>query len=407
MHISESIKMAISAIRSNKMRSLLTMLGIIIGISAVIALVTLGNGQKSMMTKEFSQYGANRANIYVSGDNEEMENMDYDKFLITDQDVEMIKRIYGDRLDGISASANFAGTIDRGRKTYNINFNSVSESYNNIENMKIVSGKFFTEEDVNNDRQVAVVSQKMVDNYFNGQSPMGEILQVDVDGQTEVFRIIGVYKSQTSALVRESADTFTVYTPVSIGKRINEMDGYYALEMNVKKGHDVKTTVTNIVHVIERRHEATGKKMYQMLTMESQMKMMNKFTGTITTFVSAIAAISLLVGGIGIMNIMLVSVTERTREIGIRKAIGAKKKDILSQFMIESIIVSGIGGIIGIICGIGFASIGTKLMKVPLSIDPKVVLIAVGFSALIGVFFGIYPANKAAKLNTIDALRYE
>lgn len=208
-------------------------------------------------------------------------------------------------------------------------------------------------------------------------------------------------------MMREVSTSFNVYTPLSVGKRITETEMYGGLEVNVKKDQNVKETVKGIISVLERKHDASGKKMYQMFTMESQMKMMNKFTGTITTFVSAIAAISLLVGGIGIMNIMLVSVTERTREIGIRKAIGAKKKDILSQFMIESVIVSAIGGMIGIITGIGFAAIGTKIMKVPLAVDPKVVFFAVLFSALIGVFFGMYPANKAAKLNTIDALRYE
>ena len=214
-------------------------------------------------------------------------------------------------------------------------------------------------------------------------------------------------RKKPHVLKEHRGNVFNAYTPLSVANRINEVEKYGMLDINVKKGENVKATLKSIVSILERKHDAVGKKYYQMQTMESQMKMMSKFTGTITTFVAAIAAISLLVGGIGIMNIMLVSVTERTREIGIRKAIGAKKKDILSQFMIESIIVSGIGGVIGIVLGIGFAAIGTKLMKVPLAISPSVVMIAFFFSALIGVFFGIYPANKAAKLNTIDALRYE
>lgn len=406
MHISESIKMALSAIRSNKMRTLLTMLGIIIGISSVIALVTLGNGSKSMMTKEFSSYGANRATIYVGSEDDEIEQ-DLDPYFIKDNDVDMIKRIYGDRLEGISPSAGFAGTVNKGRKTYTLNFNAVSDSYNKIDTFKIEEGRYFNAEDVENERQVAVIEKKMVEKYYNGKSPVGEIIQVDVDGQTEIFRVIGVYSKTASTMMREVSTSFNVYTPLSVGKRITETDMYGSIEVNVKKDQNVKETVKGIISVLERKHDATGKKMYQMFTMESQMKMMNKFTGTITTFVSAIAAISLLVGGIGIMNIMLVSVTERTREIGIRKAIGAKKKDILSQFMIESVIVSAIGGMIGIVTGIGFAAIGTKIMKVPLAVDPKVVCFAVLFSALIGVFFGMYPANKAAKLNTIDALRYE
>lgn len=408
MNIKESMKMAFSAIRSNKMRTLLTMLGIIIGISSVIALVTLGNGSKAMMTKEFSNYGANRATLYVGSMYEDEDsNVDYEEYYVTDNDINMIKRIYGDKLAGISPSADFTGSLVRGRKTFNINFKSVNASYKNIDNFTIDKGRYFTSEDDANEKQVIVIEKKMADKYFGETDPLGKMILVDVNGQSEPFRVIGVYSKPASGMQQEAGNSFSVFTPLSIGTRITEMDKYPALEVNINKNHNVKDSMKSIINILERKHDAVGKKYYQMMTMESQMKMMNKFTGTITTFVAAIAAISLLVGGIGIMNIMLVSVTERTREIGIRKAIGAKKKDILSQFMIESIIVSGIGGIIGIIFGIGFASIGTKLMKVPLAVDPKVVLLAFFFSALIGVFFGIYPANKAAKLNTIDALRYE
>jgi len=406
MNIGESMKMAFSAIRSNKMRSLLTMLGIIIGISSVIALVTLGNGSKAMMTKEFSAYGANRATIYLGNDDEETSEDIY-TYMISENDLEMIERIYGHKLEGVSPTESFLGTVAKGRKSYNVTFNGVSDSYNKIENLTLEEGRFFTKEDVASERQVIVIEKKMVDNFYDGVSPIGQVITVDVNGQSETFSIIGIYSKPASNFQMESNLNFTAYTPLSIGTRINESEGFGALEYNVKKGFDVKETSNSIISILERTHDAKGKNVYRVFTMESQLKMMNKFTGTITTFVAAIAAISLLVGGIGIMNIMLVSVTERTREIGIRKAIGAKKKDILSQFMIESIIVSGIGGIIGIVTGIGFALIGTKLMKVPLTVDPKVVLFAFMFSAMIGVFFGIYPANKAAKLNTIDALRYE
>lgn len=406
MNIAESMKMAFSAIRSNKMRSLLTMLGIIIGISSVIALVTLGNGSKAMMTKEFSAYGANRATVYLSDDDEETSEDIY-TYLVTENDIEMIERIYGDKLEGVSAMDGFMGSVAKGRKSYNVTFNGVSASYNKIDNLTLEEGRFFTKEDVENERQVVVIEKKMLEGYYDGTSPVGQVITVDVNGQSETFRIIGVYSKPPSNFQQESDLSFNAFTPISIGARINETEGYGGLEINVKKGYDVKETSNSIISILERTHDAKGKNVYRVFTMESQLKMMSKFTGTITTFVAAIAAISLLVGGIGIMNIMLVSVTERTREIGIRKAIGAKKKDILSQFMIESIIVSGIGGVIGIIMGIGFAMIGTGLMKVPLTVDPGVVMFAFLFSAMIGVFFGIYPANKAAKLNTIDALRYE
>jgi len=408
MNIRESLKMAFSAIRSNKMRTLLTMLGIIIGISSVITLVTLGNGSKQMMTKEFESYGANRAYVYVSsGEEDESDSVDLEPYYMTPSDIEMIKRIYGDKLEGISFSSGFAGSFVQGRKTYTINFSGVSESYKDIENMTLESGRFLTKDDMTSENQVIVVDKKMVEKYYNNISPIGQMLTLDVGGQTQTFRIVGVYSKPGTMTSRETNNSFSVYTPYTLASSINETDLYSYFEANVKEGNDVQGTLKSIVSILERKHDAIGKGYYMISTAESQMKMMNKLTGTITLFVTAVAAISLLVGGIGIMNIMLVSVTERTREIGIRKAIGAKKKDILTQFMIESIIVSGVGGLIGIALGMGMAQIGSKLIKIPPSADPKIILIAFGFSALIGVFFGIYPANKAAKLNTIDALRYE
>ncbi|WP_207645329.1 ABC transporter permease [Fusibacter sp. 3D3] len=390
------------------MRTLLTMLGIIIGISSVIALVTLGNGNKAMMTKEFSSYGTNRAMIYVGSSYEDESNdVDYSTYYITAEDIQMIRRIYGDKLEGISPVESFNGSIVKGKNTYKISFSAVNETYQHIENMNIVQGRFFNQKDIANESQQIVIAQKMVKNYFGNEDPLGQMLLVDVNGQTEPFRVIGVFSKDSKALSRASESTFDAYTLLPIGARINENESFTSLELNVKKEANVQNTVEGIANILEKKHDAVGKRYYQVQTMESQMKMMNKFTGTITTFVAAIAGISLIVGGIGIMNIMLVSVTERTREIGIRKAIGAKKKAILAQFMIESIIVSGIGGLIGIVLGIGFAFIGTKLMNVPLVIDIKVVCGAFLFSALIGIFFGLYPANKAAKLNTIDALRYE
>lgn len=408
MNIRESMKMAMNAIRSNKLRTLLTMLGIIIGISSVIALVTLGNGNKAMMAKEFSNYGTNRGNIYVGSMYEdESTNVDYENYYITEQDISMIKRIYGDKLEGISPNVSFSGTMIKGKKTFTLNFSGVNETYNNIETMTIEQGRFLKKEDIVNEKQVVIIDKKMTDTYFGGQSPLGEMILIDVNGQTESFRVVGVYTKEISKLDRVAGNTFKVFIPISVGTRISEIVKFSDMEVNVKRDQDVKATLKSIITVLEKKHDAVGKKYYQMFTMESQLKMMNKFSGTITTFVSAIAAISLLVGGIGIMNIMLVSVTERTREIGVRKAIGAKKRDILSQFIIESIIVSGIGGVIGIVLGIVFAFIGTLIMKVPLVVDVNVIFLAFFFSALIGVFFGIYPANKAAKLNTIDALRYE
>ena len=408
MNIRESLKMAFSAIRSNKMRTLLTMLGIIIGISSVITLVTLGNGSKNMMTKEFENYGSNRAYVYVSsGEDDESESKDMEPYYMKASDIEMINRIYGDKLEGISFSSGFSGSFIQGRKTYNISFSGVSESYKDIENMTLESGRFLSKEDMNSENQVIVIEQKMVDEYYNKVSPIGQMLTVDVGGQTQTFRIIGVYSVPKAMMVREENNSFSVYTPYTLASSINESDLYAYFEANIKEGNDVKKTLQSIVSILERKHDAIGKGYYIISTAESQMKMMNKLTGTITLFVTAVAAISLLVGGIGIMNIMLVSVTERTREIGIRKALGATHKEILSQFLIEAVIISLIGGMIGTLLGIGIAELISKFAKIQASADLVTIMIAWSFSALVGILFGLLPANKAAKLNPIDALRYE
>ena len=203
MNIMESMKMAMAAIRSNKMRTLLTMLGIIIGISSVIALVTLGNGNKAMMTKEFSNYGTNRAFVYVGSMYEDEDsNVDYEQYYITDNDISMIRRIYDSKLQGISPTESVSGSLIKGKKTYTLNMTAANETYKNIDNMKIVSGRFYNEEDVQNERQVVVIDKKMVDTYYEGKSPLGQMVLLDVNGQSEAFRVIGVFTKEASRIER-------------------------------------------------------------------------------------------------------------------------------------------------------------------------------------------------------------
>jgi len=386
------------------------MLGIIIGISSVIALVGLGQGSKKAMTKEFENTGVNRAYVYL---NEGMEGdsngMVTDEDMITHNDMNIIERVYGSKLEGVSPVLSLGGSMNQGRVTYNINISGVTEKYNKIENIKMASGRFLSGEDVVNERNVAVIEQKMAEKFFKGEDPVGKMITMDTGDQSQTYRVVGTFTKPKALLTMGASNknTFDIYTPYTQVERITGENTFSYLDINVKEGENIKRTVKGIVNIIERKHGSVGKNIYMMSTAESQLKMVNNVTGNLTKFISAIAAISLLVGGIGIMNIMLVSVTERTREIGIRKALGANKKDILRQFMIEAIIVSGCGGIIGISLGIGFSYLGALVIKIQPSISLTIVLGAFLFSAMIGVFFGLYPANKAAKLNTIDALRYE
>ncbi|MBF8982829.1 ABC transporter permease [Lutibacter sp. B2] len=403
MNILESVKMAIISVRTNKLRTLLTMLGIIIGISSVITLVALGKGSQNSMTKEFKNGGANRATIYLNRDEEISEEL-----YIEHSDLDAIKRIYGDKLEAISFNQQLGGSITLGRKTHNLNLTGVASDYTKIENMKIKKGRFLVDSDISSQRYSAVIESNMAEKFFSDVNPLGQRITFDVDGQTLSYVIVGVFEKPKSLMGMGSGkQTFSIYAPYTNLEQITGQTMYGEVEMNVKSGENVKSTVTSVVNLLERRHDVVGKKKYVMYTSEGMMKMVNNITGKMTAFVSAIAGISLLVGGIGIMNIMLVSVTERTREIGIRKAIGANKKVVLVQFLVESIIVSGMGGAIGIILGTGFSYGIGKFIKITPSITLSVVFMAFAFSSAIGIFFGLYPANKAANLNIIDALRYE
>lgn len=295
-----------------------------------------------------------------------------------------------------------------GRKTHHIKLTGVSSDYSKIDKIKITKGRFLIENDIASQRYSAVVESKLAKKFFPAQNPLGKRVTFDVDGQILAYIIVGVFEKPKSFMgMAGGKEIFNMYVPYTNLEQITGQNIYPSIEMNIKNGEDVKSVVTSIKNFLEKKHNIAGKRKYIISTAQGQMKMVNKITGTMTTFISAIAAISLLVGGIGIMNIMLVSVTERTREIGIRKAIGATKRIILTQFLIESIIVSGMGGIIGIALGSGFSFLIAKFIKITPSITFSAILIAFGFSASIGIFFGLYPANKAANLNPIDALRYE
>ncbi|PAB57227.1 ABC transporter permease [Anaeromicrobium sediminis] len=403
MNILESIKMAILSVRSNKLRTILTMLGIIIGISSVITLVALGKGSQESMNKEFKNIGVNRATIYINEDEYVSEEINMDH-----NDLDAIKRIYGNEIEAVSFEQTLSGTMNLGRKTYNMNLSGVSSDYNKIDNFKITKGRFLIEGDVLAGRYSTVIESKLAKKFFPSMNPLGKRLTFDVDGQTLSYVIVGVYEKPKSRMMMGGGkETFNLYAPYTNVEQITGETTYNSLEVNVKSGENVKETMNSIVKLLEKRHDVVGKNKYVFYSAESEMKMVNKITGTMTTFISAIAAISLLVGGIGIMNIMLVSVTERTREIGIRKAIGANKQVILVQFLVEAIIVSGMGGLIGITLGSGLAYAVGSFIKITPKVGLNTICIAFAFSASIGIFFGLYPANKAANLNPIDALRYE
>lgn len=404
MNVLESIKVALNAIWVNKMRSLLTMLGIIIGISSVIAVVALGQGSKDMIGKEFESFGVNRAYLGYNW-RENITNRD----IYTHEDVATLRRVFEKEIDALSPGFDINGEVILGRKSESVYLHGVNEEYNKIGKKEMIEGRFLIDADIKGKREVAVISDEMAISLFGRTNVIGEKLLVKTRSRNISLIVVGVYKEKQSLFSGFGGEMpKDIYSPIStIEKMFGIGDKVYGIEMNLKSSVDIKETLDKMIKLMERRHGNIGKNKYRSYSAESELQTVNKITGIMTTVVGAIAAISLLVGGIGVMNIMLVSVTERTREIGIRKAIGARHKDILFQFLIEAVIISGIGGIIGTVLGIGLSFILSSFIKIQPTISITTIVIAWVFSAGVGIFFGIYPANKAAKLDPIEALRYE
>lgn len=400
----ESVKMAVQAIKSNKMRSALTMLGIIIGIASVIAIVAIGDAVKGSMNKEFESFGINRGYIYING--QEV----YDSDMFNAEDVEIIKRVFKNKIDGVMPYLNATQNFVDKKKTQNVNLTGVNEMYNKITKVDMKKGRFFSEQDINSSRNVAILEEKTAKKLLpNERNPVGKIITLTgSDQSTSTYLVIGIYKEVSSMFAGMMGETFSMLVPYSfIENNLGSSGGYYALDIGVKQGESVQKVMDDIQSMMVKRHDNAERQIYMSQTAESQMGTINNVMGMLQMFIGAIAAISLVVGGIGIMNIMLVSVTERTREIGIRKAIGANNRDIMVQFIIESVILSCIGGLIGITLGISIAGIAVTVMKMGLVLSPAVIIFTWIFSASIGIFFGFYPSRKAAQLDPIDALRYE
>lgn len=406
MNIIESIKIAVNAIFANKLRSLLTMLGIIIGISSVITVVAIGEGSQKMIDKEFEMFGAGKAYLGMNW-NQDFEYGDE----LTREDLEVLQDTFGKEIKSMIPSVGNRGKVNKGSKEIEIRLSAGNEMYLSNEKIEILHGRNITAEDLKAKRVIGLIDEELAMELLGRRNVVGEDIDVLLNNRLVTIGIIGVFEKPKSSL--ENMGGQSMYSVVMPWTSLDMLSGSEGKFTGVELVFEADSTINKdeisnkMLSVVERRHNSQGKDKYQVQTAEEQLEMINKVTGIITAVIGAIAAISLLVGGIGVMNIMFVSVTERTREIGIRKAIGARKKDILGQFLVESVIVSGIGGIIGTILGLGFAFILGIFIKIEPSVSIKTIAIAWMFSAGVGIFFGIYPANKAAKLDPIDALRYE
>ena len=407
MNFLESVSIALKAIRANKMRSILTMLGIIIGIASVIAVFAIGNGGEAAINKEFESFGVNRI-VIIHNWNEEITNRD----IMNLDDLSALKRTLEE--DIVSISPTYSENMSLVQKTQNKNdngtsvvVNGVAPTYDEIQNFDMAAGRFILDSDDEGSRYVIVIDDALAMDVFGTTDVLGDKLTFNYYNQKLSFVIIGIYEAPKSSLFGGFNTSSNAYIPYNSLARINGLgEAVYQVEVNINPDSDSEKVEANIKKVLSTRHKNDPEK-YRIFSAESEMEIVNTVTGVITGIISAIAAISLLVGGIGVMNIMLVSVTERTREIGIRKALGARRKDILMQFLVEAVIISLIGGIIGTLIGVGIAAIVAMRLSLPPAIPMNAILLAWLFSAGVGIFFGMYPANQAAKLDPIDALRYE
>ena len=428
MGLMENVRLAISSLKANKLRALLTMLGIIIGIASVITIVTIGDSLAASINSEMSGFGARNINMYLEqknlityNENGEEIYSEYEapteKDFVTDEIISDYKKTFADDLLAVSISENAgSSTLLKGRIKVDIDIEAVNSDYFKGENIEIITGRALTEKDNDELRAVTVVSDNFVDKYFKGQYTYDEVLgksfETVIGNNTVKLYICGVYKyNKNDGESMYSSDgkvSTKIFIPMSIYKKINnKSNGYEYFTIIPKENVDLNEFLNNTNSYFSEAYKSNKKFEPTGYSMESMMESTNKMINSIKLGISAVAAISLLVGGIGVMNIMMVSITERTKEIGIRKALGAGKRVILIQFIVEAVIICIIGGIIGVIIGNGLGAIGAKIMGYSVKVNIYAILYSVAFCMAIGIFFGYYPASKAAKMNPIDALRYE
>ena len=400
----ETFKIAINSLGRNKIRTLLSMLGIIIGVGAVIAVISVASGSQAQVTGSISEMGSNLITINpgvsrgsfgeLSSSSQNLFNLELGEAIADFSPA--VKQVIPQNQSG--------GYFMVGDSNYQANLVGTSPGYQEINNYYPESGKFFGEYDLDNKTNSIVLGSEIVSELYGEKNPVGEKITFYKNDHPYVFNIIGVMEEKERGITGNLNGNgyipiSTYLSSISSNKYVNS---YLAQSVSSERAEEA---VSQIKYLLNKYFDSEDE--FNLFSQDQILNTINEVTGTMTLMISGIAAISLLVGGIGIMNIMLVSVTERTREIGIRKALGAKRHYILVQFLLEAMVMSVIGGVIGIIIGSGASYFISILGGWPFIIEKSSILLAVGFSMSVGIFFGIYPAFKASKLDPVDALSYE
>jgi putative ABC transport system permease protein len=399
-----TLLIALKALSRNKMRTMLTMLGMIIGVGAVITMVALGKGAQSTIEDQVKAAGTNlitvNAGNFTQGGVRQGGGM---STTLTAEDAEALRGVAG--VQYVAAGVNSRAQLIAGNQNWSSQIQGTDVELPLIRNWPTKYGSFFTSQDVSSAQKVAVLGQTVADNLFGPDvDPTGQVMRI----KNQPFKVIGVMAPKGSTGFGDDQDD-SVYVPyTTVQKKLQGIQHIQRIHVSAASP-DTAPVSAGITEVLRTRHKLIGSDPddFMVRTQEEMASVRTETTRTMTTLLAAIAGVSLLVGGIGIMNIMLVSVTERTREIGLRMAIGARGRDVLMQFLVEAIVLSLFGGLLGIGMGYALSAAAEKFLQWPTSIPANAIGMAFGFAAATGVFFGFYPAKKAAGLDPIEALRFE
>lgn len=407
MNIANLFKIALRAIAANKLRSFLTMLGIIIGVASVIAMLAIGQGSKKSIQANIAEMGSNMIMIRPGQDKgpggAQQDASDMQTLKLKDYETLKEQSKY---LAAISPNVNASGQFINGNNNTPSTMYGISPDYLQIRQQKVKDGDMFTDEDVKTSAKVCVIGKTVADNLFtNGEDPIGKVIRYN----KIPFRIVGVLESKgyNSFGMDQDDVVFAPYTTVM--KRILSVTYLQGINASAITEDMTDLAVEDVTNILRENHKLKGadEDNFTIRSQQEMAEMMNSTSDTMTVLLLVVACISLVVGGIGIMNIMYVSVTERTKEIGLRMSVGARGIDILNQFLIESVLLSITGGLIGVLCGIGVAVGINVFAHWPIQIQPWSVLLSFVVCSATGIFFGWYPAKKAASLDPIEAIRYE
>ena len=405
MLFSESVQIAVTALLGNKLRSILTMLGIIIGVGAVIAMISIGMGVKQNVTNSIASLGSNMLIVSPGSTNKGgVRSAAGSSQKLKYEDAEAIKKKIKN-IDYVSPTVNGSYQIVNGHENWNSSVYGVTPEYLKIRDLTIGTGSFITQTDLNSRNRVAVIGTTVAANLFDTENPVGKNIRIN----NQPYKVIGVIESKGQSSMGQDQDDVVIIPLTTAQERLMGITYIRSINIQVSSADKIESVQGQVETLLRQRHHIVGDKEddFTVRNLTSLIETMTSTTTMLTLFLGSIAAISLLVGGIGIMNIMMVSVTERTREIGIRKALGATFQNIMMQFLIESVVIGVIGGLMGVAVGVGIALAIAKTGLFQTVITAAPILISFSFSVGIGLFFGIYPARKAARLDPIEALRYE